>query len=83
MSNRVGRTSHRAGYTLECGIWRATCSVCGHTVTDINRRQAASQFRQHIQSMNLVIDLVDLADGGDEGVLHSGELSSVPELQSF
>lgn len=44
-------TVHRADYTLERGIWRATCRVCGHTVTDQVRRRAASAFRVHIREL--------------------------------
>jgi hypothetical protein len=48
---RGDRTLHRAAYVLERGIWRATCRECGFQVSDAQRRQAATQFRMHIQDM--------------------------------
>jgi hypothetical protein len=43
-------TRHRAIYTLEMGVWRATCRACGHSETDPSRRRAASVFRNHIRN---------------------------------
>jgi hypothetical protein len=40
---------HRATYTFEMGVWRATCRVCGYSVTESRRSRAASQFRNHIR----------------------------------
>jgi hypothetical protein len=47
---------HRAMYILERGQWRATCRVCGYTLTDTRRRQAASLFRNHIRDAAALID---------------------------
>ena len=59
-------TAHRATYTLELGVWRATCRECGHSVTDPVRNRAASTFRDHIRRCavvdlrsNLAIDLTE------------------------
>jgi hypothetical protein len=41
---------HLATYILELGTWRATCRVCGWTVSDHQRRQAAALFRMHIRA---------------------------------
>lgn len=62
-----GLTRHRATYTLELGLWYATCRLCGHRVEDQDRRRAAAQFRRHIQDMNeaqadVVVDLRDVAE---------------------
>lgn len=56
MSNRragqpSGYVSHRADYTFEIGSWHAKCRICGHHVTDKDRRRLAAEFRQHIQEM--------------------------------
>jgi hypothetical protein len=40
---------HHASYIFERGVWRATCRLCGHTITDPGRRQAATLFRNHIR----------------------------------
>ena len=40
---------HRADYTLEMGVWHATCRVCGHQVADTDRRRAAATYRRHIR----------------------------------
>ena len=52
---------HRATYTLELGVWFATCKVCGHRVSDSNRRRAAGIYREHIKETNgvLTLDLLD------------------------
>jgi hypothetical protein len=50
MTSDPARVGHRAQYTLECGTWRATCRVCGWQATNPIRRQAATQFRFHIQA---------------------------------
>ena len=60
-------TRHRATYTLELGVWYATCRSCGHRVDDLDRRRAAAQFRQHIQQMSdaetdLVVELRSVAE---------------------
>jgi hypothetical protein len=59
-------TAHRANYTLEIGIWHATCRTCGYTVADPLRRRAAAIFRYHIRDIREAdeADLVDLT--GDE-----------------
>jgi hypothetical protein len=44
---------HRANYTLELGVWHATCKVCGHGVSDPIRRQAAAIYRRHIRETSL------------------------------
>jgi hypothetical protein len=59
MKDDPGRVVHRATYTLECGTWRATCRICGYQVKDAKRRQAASQFRLHIQRTYGVTDSPD------------------------
>jgi hypothetical protein len=40
----------RATYTLERGIWAATCRVCGFTTKDPNRSRAAAAFLAHIRA---------------------------------
>lgn len=40
---------HRADYMLERGVWRATCRVCGYSITDPVRRRAMSAYRSHIR----------------------------------
>ena len=50
-TERRGHTAHRASYTLERGVWHATCQSCGHTVSDMNRRRAAATFRIHIREV--------------------------------
>ena len=52
---------HRATYTLELGVWFATCKVCGHRVGDANRRRAAGTYREHIKETNGILSL-DLLD---------------------
>lgn len=44
-----GHTAHRANYTLERGMWRATCRKCGFTLTDVSRQRAMSLYRAHIR----------------------------------
>jgi hypothetical protein len=61
---RARRSEHRASYTLERGVWIATCRSCGWRARDEQRRQAATLFRQHITDMRelpvaTVIDLTD------------------------
>jgi hypothetical protein len=52
-----GRTSHRADYILERGMWRAICRECGWQTSDAQRRQAATLFRAHIQDTKDLIDI--------------------------
>jgi hypothetical protein len=52
-STAPNRTTHRAVYTLELGIWHATCRECGFRVSDADRRRAAAVYRQHIKTTNL------------------------------
>ena len=67
MQTGGNRSPHRADYILERGVWKATCRECGWKVADTHRRQAATQFRVHIQDMrNAVIDLRDRALAGLE-----------------
>jgi hypothetical protein len=40
---------HRATYILQRGVWLARCQACGWEVSDLQRRQASSVFRLHIQ----------------------------------
>jgi hypothetical protein len=42
-------TRHRGIYTLERGVWQATCRECGWGVAHVDRRRAATQFRTHIE----------------------------------
>lgn len=44
-------TTHRANYTFEHGVWRASCRCCAFQVVDEDRRRAASQFRLHIREV--------------------------------
>jgi hypothetical protein len=44
---------HRASYTLERGVWSATCRICGFTAKDKNRSRAATWFLAHIRSVRL------------------------------
>jgi hypothetical protein len=46
---------HHAYYILERGVWRATCRLCGHTITDPGRRRAAALFRNHIRDATTLI----------------------------
>lgn len=62
-----GHTAHRANYTLERGMWRATCRKCGFTLTDVSRQRAMSLYRAHIRETGsaderVAIDLL----GSDE-----------------
>ena len=43
------RTEHRADYTLERGVWHATCKACGFRVSDVTRQRAAGAYREHIK----------------------------------
>ena len=43
------RSEHRADYTLERGIWHATCKACGYRVSDVTRQRAAGAYREHIK----------------------------------
>jgi hypothetical protein len=52
--NRADGVRHRAAYTLNHGVWWATCRVCGWAVTDPQRRQAATFFRGHIRESRLI-----------------------------
>ena len=49
----VATPLHRATYTLERGVWSATCRTCGFTVKDINRSRAATWFLTHIRAVRL------------------------------
>ena len=40
----------RASYTLERGVWTATCRVCGYTTRDVSRGRAAAAFLVHIRA---------------------------------
>ena len=42
---------HRAAYTLEQGVWLATCRICGFTAKDISRSSAATWFLTHIREV--------------------------------
>jgi len=41
---------HRASYTLERGVWSATCRTCGYSVKDSSRSRAATWFLAHIRA---------------------------------
>ena len=41
---------HRASYTLERGVWSATCRLCGFTARDAKRGRAATWFLAHIRA---------------------------------
>lgn len=60
-SSSTASAVHRATYTLELGVWYATCKICGHRVSDSNRRRAAASYREHIKetSGGLAIQLLD------------------------
>jgi hypothetical protein len=60
-SSPTGSAVHRATYTLELGVWYASCKICGHRVGDANRRRAAGTYREHIKETNGVLGL-DLLD---------------------
>lgn len=51
---QLNHSAHRAIYTLEMGMWHATCRECGHRVADPNRRRLAMIFREHIKETNRV-----------------------------
>jgi hypothetical protein len=61
------RSEHRADYTLERGVWHATCKACGHRVSDVTRQRAAGAYREHIKEERaagsvthpLLVDLTD------------------------
>ena len=63
------RSEHRADYTLERGVWHATCKACGFQVSDMTRQRAAGAYREHIRDTRasgsvthpLLIDLSDAA----------------------
>jgi hypothetical protein len=48
---------HRGEYVLDRGEWVATCRLCGFKVSDVDRRQVASQFRTHIRDAILAAQL--------------------------
>ncbi len=52
MATGKHRTAHRATYSLERGIWYATCNECGHRVSDATRRRTATLYREHIKLTN-------------------------------
>lgn len=64
------RSEHRANYTLERGVWHATCKLCGYQVSDFTRQRAAASYREHIREERLsspqlsqfVIDLTDTSE---------------------
>jgi hypothetical protein len=47
---------HRATYTLELGVWYATCNICGYRISDPVRRRTAAAYRSHIRDA-VMIDL--------------------------
>ena len=63
-------SDHRAHYTLEYGVWHATCRVCGFQVSDPSRPRAAFSYREHIKaersaaprSHPLLIDLTETVE---------------------
>lgn len=57
----AGSPRHRASYTLEGGIWWATCRICGFTAKDAVRSRAASWFLAHIREMRLKNRETDVA----------------------
>ena len=63
-----GRTTHRASYIFERGIWRATCRSCGWQTSDVVHRQAALLFRAHIRSEALSQEQGDGAAHREEGL---------------
>jgi hypothetical protein len=63
MKEDAGDAAHRADYVLDRGVWKATCRVCGFKLSDPDRRQVASQFRQHIR------DRAPVRSGHDEPVI--------------
>ncbi len=82
MSSGSRRSAHRANYTLERGIWHATCRYCGHRVSDSDRRRAAAVYREHIRETNtqalgvsVSVELVE--EPGDVRV--TAELAGLPE----
>jgi hypothetical protein len=48
---------HRGDYVLDRGEWVATCRLCGFKVSDVDRRQVASQFRTHIRDSVIAAQL--------------------------
>lgn len=49
-SRDTRRSEHRATYTLELGVWHATCRGCGYSVSDSDRGRARVAYRQHIRA---------------------------------
>ncbi len=47
----VAGPRHRASYTLEQGVWLATCRICGFTAKDASRSSAATWFLTHIRDV--------------------------------
>ena len=67
MANGQGKSAHRASYTLEMGVWYATCRECGYKVSDPARRRAAAVYRGHIVAMQEVEPLLmDLSEEATE-----------------
>jgi hypothetical protein len=71
------RTLHRAAYTLELGIWHATCRECGFRVSNADRRRAAASYRQHIKAATLQAgvnqsEVLDLTEAVTNERLRSG-----------
>ena len=52
------RSEHRANYTLERGVWFATCKLCGFQVSDPVRQRAATIYREHIKEERLAVPVV-------------------------
>ncbi len=78
MKEDSGDPAHRADYVLDRGVWRATCRVCGLKLSDADRRQVASQFRQHIRDQAAISParrepVIDLRTRNTERVTSASE----------
>jgi hypothetical protein len=83
MKDDSGDPAHRADYVLDRGMWRATCRACGLKLSDPDRRQVASQFRQHIRDQVPVRSarrepVIDLRTRNTDRVTRPGE-KAAPE----
>jgi hypothetical protein len=58
----------RANYTLERGIWHATCRDCTWQTSDPNRRRAVAMFRLHHIHVEETIDLSESATRHDRSL---------------
>jgi hypothetical protein len=56
---------HRGDYVLDRGEWVATCRLCGFKVSDLDRRQVASQFRTHIRESAIAAQLASVDRSGE------------------